>query len=141
MLQRRHVLVQGGLLALGGCGFRLRGSLALAFDSLYISAANASPIGNELRRSLESQGTVRIINDAALQSSAQAVLDIVSEAREKTVVGVTSTGQVREFSSSAQPSSQRQNIFVFVFSWTWISSPITGSQVALVEAGAGAAVI
>ena len=97
MLQRRHVLLQGGLLALGGCGFRLRGSLALAFDSLYISAANASPIGNELRRSLESQGTVRIINDAALQSSAQAVLDIVSEAREKTVVGVTSTGQVREF--------------------------------------------
>jgi hypothetical protein len=34
---------------------------------------------------------------------------------------------VRVFGSSPKDSSQPQNIFVRVFSWTWISSPMTGS--------------
>src|SRR5262245_57261808 len=38
------------------------------------------------------------------------------------------TGQVRVFGVAPQPASQRQNIFVRVFSWTWTSRPITGSQ-------------
>jgi len=42
-------------------------------------------------------------------------------------------GQVRVFSSSAQTFSQRQNSFVRVFSWTWISSPMTGSHSGMPE--------
>ena len=38
------------------------------------------------------------------------------------------TGQVRVFSGSEYATSQRQNIFVRVFRWMWISSPMTGSQ-------------
>ena len=38
------------------------------------------------------------------------------------------TGHVWLFGSPPKPFRQRQNIFVSVFSWTWISSPITGSQ-------------
>src|SRR5207237_5047632 len=38
------------------------------------------------------------------------------------------TGHVRVFWAAPQPASQPQNIFVRVFSWTWISRPITGSQ-------------
>ena len=97
MLQRRILLAQCGLLALSGCGFQLRGAVQLAFDSIYVNASEASLLGNELKRSLESLGTVRVVNDPAQQSEAQAVLEFVSEAREKTVVGVTATGQVREF--------------------------------------------
>ncbi len=41
------------------------------------------------------------------------------------------TGHVRVFGGSPQTFSQRQNIFVRVFSWTWISSPITGCQLTL----------
>ena len=37
-------------------------------------------------------------------------------------------GQVWTFGSSPKESSQPQNIFVFVASWTWISSPITASS-------------
>ena len=37
------------------------------------------------------------------------------------------TGQVRVLGSSPKDSAQEQNIFVCVESWTWISSPITGS--------------
>jgi hypothetical protein len=35
---------------------------------------------------------------------------------------------VRVFGGSPNDSAQPQNIFVRVESWTWISSPITGSQ-------------
>ena len=35
---------------------------------------------------------------------------------------------VRVFGPPPKPLRQRQNIFVSVFSWTWISRPITGSQ-------------
>ena len=37
------------------------------------------------------------------------------------------TGQVWMFGGSPNDSSQPQNIFVRVLSWTWISSPMTGS--------------
>ena len=37
------------------------------------------------------------------------------------------TGQVWTLGSSPKLSSQPQNIFVRVESWTWISSPITAS--------------
>ncbi len=36
-------------------------------------------------------------------------------------------GQVCVFGSSPNDSEQPQNIFVLVFSWTWISMPMTGS--------------
>src|SRR3954452_16717223 len=38
------------------------------------------------------------------------------------------TGHVRVFGSAKYSSSQRQNIFVRVFRWTWISSPTTVSH-------------
>ncbi len=38
------------------------------------------------------------------------------------------TGQVRVFGSAPHSLAQRQNIFVRVFSCTWISRPMTGSQ-------------
>ena len=38
------------------------------------------------------------------------------------------TGQVRVLGSSPKLSSQPQNIFVRVASWTWISRPMTGSR-------------
>ena len=97
MPQRRSLLALGCLVALGGCGFQLRGAPELAFDSIYIGGAESSLLGTELRRNLASLGKVQIITDAKLQSSAQVILDIVSEAREKTVVGVNASGQVREF--------------------------------------------
>src|SRR5919201_2763745 len=38
------------------------------------------------------------------------------------------TGHVRVFGASPQTFSQLQNIFVRVFSWTWISRPMTASH-------------
>src|SRR6476659_9245964 len=46
------------------------------------------------------------------------------------------TGQVWTLGSSPKVTAQPQNIFVRVESWTWISSPITGSRVVPAAASA-----
>ncbi len=84
-------------MALAGCGFALRDAPELAFRSLFVNAGETSPFGNEIKRNLASLGALKLIDDPKLLPSAEAVLDILSEAREKTVVGVNSSGQVREF--------------------------------------------
>src|SRR6478672_11139838 len=43
------------------------------------------------------------------------------------------TGHVRVFGSAKYSSSHRQNIFVRVFRWTWISSPTTASHSAVTQ--------
>jgi LPS-assembly lipoprotein len=97
MMRRRLLLTGTAALPLAGCGFQLRDAPELAFRSLYVNAGENSPVGNELKRNLASLGALTLIADPQLLSSAEAVLDILSETREKTVVGVNTSGQVREF--------------------------------------------
>lgn len=98
---RRHWLAAttalgaGGLLS--GCGFRLRGAQTFAFDSIYVAIPDASGLGNELRRQLASSSKVRVIRDAKEAAQAQVVLESLQDQRERTVVGLTAAGQVREF--------------------------------------------
>ncbi|MEO6623754.1 MAG: LPS assembly lipoprotein LptE [Burkholderiaceae bacterium] len=97
-MQRRFLLAaSGSALLLGACGFQLRAAPELAFQSLYVGASENSSLGNELRRNLASLGNLQVITDPKLQPTAQAVLDILLDQREKTVVGVNASGQVREF--------------------------------------------
>lgn len=85
------------LLALAGCGFGLRQPASYAFSSLYSSVAPTSPLGIELQRQLQAGGQLRYITDAAQRKEAEVLLDVFGEQRTKTVVGVSATGQVREF--------------------------------------------
>ncbi len=97
MMLDRRLFVTACALALAGCGFQLRGAPELAFHSLYVNASEFSPTGNELKRNLASLGALTLIDDPKQVSSADAILDILSEAREKTVVGINTSGQVTEF--------------------------------------------
>jgi LPS-assembly lipoprotein len=100
---RRNLLLRGAGaavlagLALTGCGFKLRGAQSYAFSSIFINAASASTVITELERNIASGGSVRVVTDAKQQAKAQVILDVVADQREKTVVGLTSSGQVREF--------------------------------------------
>ena len=96
-MNRRLLISSVALLALTGCGFKLQGAPDFAFRSLRVNAAETSPLGNELKRNLASTSNLRLIDDVKDGASAEAVLDILSELREKTVVGVNTSGQVREF--------------------------------------------
>ena len=86
-----------GALLIGGCGFRLRGAQTFAFDSIYVALPENSGLGNELRRQLAASGKLRVIRDPAEAAKAQVVLDSLLDQRERVVVGLTASGQVREF--------------------------------------------
>lgn len=97
-MHRRSLLAAPcAALALSACGFQLRAAPELAFQSLYVGAAVNSALANELKRNLASLGNLQVITDPTLQPTAQVVLDILQDQREKTVVGVNASGQVREF--------------------------------------------
>jgi len=85
------------MLALAGCGFKLRGAPDFAFRSLYVNAPEYSTLGNELKRNLASIEALTLVTDARNATSAEAVFTLLAETREKTVVGVNAAGQVREF--------------------------------------------
>lgn len=99
-MQRRFcltVLAASLPLGMAGCGFALRGTPKFAFKSLFSPFAESSLLGTELKRSLEAGGNVRVITDARQISQADVILDVLQEQREKTVVAVNASGQVREF--------------------------------------------
>ncbi len=82
-------------LALSGCGFELRRAPQFAFNSIYVGAS--SSLGNELRRTIAYSDGVAVLGPPIVPASAQVVLDVLGEQREKVVVGLNASGQVREF--------------------------------------------
>ena len=99
-LRRRTLLawlpVPAALL-LPGCGFRLRGVQQFAFGTLYLAAPPASPLARELRRTLQGAAdTVQVLTDPAQKAQAEAILEVLAEQRERSVVGLNASGQVRE---------------------------------------------
>lgn len=94
-MQRRSLLLLPAVLAVGACGFELRKAPEFAFQSIAIPATSA--VATELRRNLVSAGTTKVLPAVAKPEEAQVILDILSEAREKVVVGVNASGEVREF--------------------------------------------
>jgi len=98
---RRGVL-RGGLalglvlvLGLQGCGFTLRSSQNYAFDTVAVTPERGAGVAAELNRYLGER--VRPLVPPTGESPPDAVVDILQEAREKIVVGVNASGQVREF--------------------------------------------
>ena len=79
---------------LSGCGFHLRNSQELTFDTIALSPAPGSAIAIDLVRYLGDKVVPEV--SKAGSPAPQAVLDIVQEQRDKTVVAVNASGQVRE---------------------------------------------
>ena len=99
-MQRRFLLtltVGAAALTLGGCGFELRKAPNFPFKTLFSPFPETSPLGVELKRSLQSNGNVQVINDVRQIDKADVILDILSEVREKVVVSRNAAGLVREF--------------------------------------------
>ena len=92
-LHRRALLAATLPLALAACGFQLRKAPDFVFTSIHVGAADTSTLGTELKRSIASGGGVTVVPLA----QAQVVLDVLADQREKVVVGLNASGQVREF--------------------------------------------
>lgn len=91
MLQRRTALVGLSSLLLGACGFQLRSAQSFAFQTLAITPEKGSLLANDLIRYFGA--SVRPLTPKL----PDVVVDILHEGREKNVIGMNSSGQVREF--------------------------------------------
>jgi LPS-assembly lipoprotein len=96
--RRRNLLAAAAAsMTLAGCGFQLRQAPTFAFRTIYIGAAPGSSLGNELKRTIAFSDSVAVIGDPPGVAGAQVVLDVLADQREKVVVGLNASGQVREF--------------------------------------------
>ena len=108
-MNRRLLLAAPAAALLAGCGFQLRQAPVFAFDSLVINAPASSPFAAELRRVLDQQARVQVLGpgaaaqpplagaSAAVAPPGRIVFDLLQEQREKVVVGLNASGQVREY--------------------------------------------
>lgn len=75
------------------CGFQLRGTADVPFQTIYVPSATGG-IGLELKRNIQAGTRAKVVDEA---KQAEAVLDILEETREKEILSLTGTGRVREF--------------------------------------------
>jgi len=80
-------------LLLAACGFHLRGSVSLPFDTLYLPNAS-SGIALDLKRHIQSGTGTRVVDSP---QDAQARLQFTEETRGKEILSLTSAGRVREY--------------------------------------------
>jgi len=80
-------------LVLAACGFQLRGTADVPFQTIYVPSGTGG-IGLELKRNIQAGTSAKVLDDA---KQAEAVLEITQEAREKEILSLTGTGRVREF--------------------------------------------
>ena len=90
---RRFAVSAMLFIALSGCGFHLRGSATLPFNTLYVDAPPASVFATQLRRVIGSGSQTRITNN---QAEADATLQVLNELREKEILSLSAGGRVRE---------------------------------------------
>ena len=80
-------------LLLSACGFQLRGTAALPFDTIYVPGATGG-IALDLKRNIQS-GTKTAVVDTPAKTDA--VLEFTQEQREKIILSLAATGRVREY--------------------------------------------
>ncbi len=99
-LARRRLLLGAGVLCFGGCGFELRRAPELGFRTIALTGfAARSPLAEELRKTINESTDTRVVGRA---EHPQAVLEVLEDRREKSVVASTAVGQVTEFQLRAR---------------------------------------
>jgi LPS-assembly lipoprotein len=78
---------------LAACGFQLRGSVDLPFETLYVPNAT-SGIALDLKRQIQSGSATRVVDNP---KAAQALLQFTEETRVKEILSLTTSGRVREY--------------------------------------------
>ena len=113
-MKRRLLLSAIGGSLLAGCGFQLRQAPQFVFDTIVINAPATSPLAADLRKAFEQDGRVRVVTGTVVPAASparsasaplsppvvtpgQVVFDLLQEQREKVVVGLNASGQVREY--------------------------------------------
>ncbi len=78
---------------LAGCGFELRGTADVPFQTIHVAGAT-SGIALELKRQIQAGTSAKVLDEPR---GADAILLLTQETREKEILSLTGTGRVREF--------------------------------------------
>jgi len=81
-------------LLLAGCGFQLRGTASLPFETLYVQAPAGSQFASQFKRMVSSGTGTRIVDNA---KAAEATLVVLTELREKSILSLSGGGRVSEY--------------------------------------------
>jgi LPS-assembly lipoprotein len=92
---RRSLLALLAVTGLGGCGFKLRASQNFAFETIAVTPEKSAGVAGDLARYLGDR--VRPVAPGAGGELPDVILDVLEDFREKVVVGMNASGQVREF--------------------------------------------
>ena len=95
MLQRRSLFALPVAALLGGCGFKLRGKQNYAFETIAVTPEKGAAVASELSRYLGDM--VRPVAPPAGGVPPAVIVDILGETREKVIVALNASGQVREY--------------------------------------------
>jgi LPS-assembly lipoprotein len=77
---------------ISGCGFQLRGTATLPFDT--ISVPSETPLAIDLQRNIASGTNAKVVPQS---ENPQAVLALLSEGRERLILSLNADGQVTEY--------------------------------------------
>jgi LPS-assembly lipoprotein len=80
-------------LLLAACGFQLRGTASLPFETIYVPNAT-SGIALDLKRNIRSGSGTRVLDEA---KGAEAQLQFSEESRQKEILSLTVAGRVSEY--------------------------------------------
>lgn len=88
------LILLAATLLVAACGFQLRGSASLPFQSIYVQAAPASQFATLLKRAVRSGSGTRVVDQPG---EAEVVLQVLNELQEKTILSLGGGGRVSEF--------------------------------------------
>ena len=80
-------------MALAACGFRLRGTADVPFDTVYVPNATGG-VALDLKRNIQAGTRAKVVDDP---KQAQAILQFLQETRQKLILSLSGTGRVREY--------------------------------------------
>jgi LPS-assembly lipoprotein len=88
------IIMLTATLLLSACGFQLRGTATLPFNTLYVQAPPTSQLATQVRRAVQAGSGTRI---ADRPEQAEVILQILNELQEKQILSLTGGGRVSEF--------------------------------------------
>jgi LPS-assembly lipoprotein len=89
----RRILLPLLAMLLASCGFHLRGTATLPFETIGIALPDGNELRSQLKRAIETQTQARV----AAADHAQVRLLILVDAPQKNILSLSSAGRVREF--------------------------------------------
>ncbi len=103
---RRLIIVLFALL-LSACGFQLRGSYSLPWDTIYIAGLTEfDPLRAQIKRSIEAATQTKVVTDP---KQAQATLAILGNVPLRNILSLNAAGLVREIQLTRAFSYKVQN--------------------------------